>query len=99
MPLKPDPETNQKNYYFLERFQIDFGWILVPSWDPGGSPEMLFGCPEGSWGYLGPKMVLKMVPRGPKRPPGDPETDFDEILIEFCQFFDRFLGDFWSIFV
>ena len=19
----------------------------------GGSPEMIFGCPEGSWGYLG----------------------------------------------
>ena len=29
---------------------MDFGSILGPG---GVSPEMLFGCPEGSWGYLG----------------------------------------------
>ena len=60
---------------------MDFGSILGPR---GGSPEMLFGCPEGSWGYLGAKMVPKMVPRGPKRPPDDPKTDFDQILVDFC---------------
>ena len=44
---------------------------------------LLFGCPEGSWGYLGAKMVPKMVPRGPKRPPDDAKTDFDQILVDF----------------
>ena len=57
-----------------DRFWVDFSSILGPR---GGSPEMLFGCPEESWGYLGAKMVPKMVPRGPKRPPDDAKTDFD----------------------
>ena len=72
-------------------------WLHVGT--QGGSPEMLFGCPEGSWGHLGAKMVPKMVPRGPKRPPDDPKTDFDQILVNFFQFVGRFLMDFWSIFV
>ena len=56
---------------------------------------MLFGCPEGSWGYLGAKMVPKMAPRGPKMPPDDPKTDSDHILMDVV----NFLIDFWSIFV
>ena len=68
---------------FVYRFWLDFGSILGPQ--GGGSPEMLFGCPEG----LG-----KMVPRGPKRPPDDAKTDFDQILVDFCKFFGRFLIDF-----
>ena len=60
---------------------LDGFWLHLGT--QGGSPEMLFGCPEGSWGYLGAKMVPKMVPRGPKRPPDDPKTDFDQILIDF----------------
>ena len=60
----------------------------------GGSPEMLVGCPEGSWGHLGAKMVPRMIPRGPKRPPDDPKTDFDQILIDFYNFFGRFVVDF-----
>ena len=70
----------------------------------GGSPEMLFRCPEGSWGYLGAKMVPKMVPRSPKRPPGDAKTDFDQILMDlnypktdFDQISDGFLSFFWLI--
>ena len=60
---------------------MDFGSILGPR---GGSPEMLLGCPEGSWGYLGAKMVPKMVPRGTKKPPDNPKTDFDQMLVDFC---------------
>ena len=84
MPIKPDPKTNQQKCLLFgrppNRFWADFGSILGPR---GGSPEMLFGCPEGSWGYLGAKMVPKMVPRGPKKPPDDPKTDFDQILVDF----------------
>ena len=89
MPLKSESKTNQKNDCFLGSFQIDFGWILAPSWDSrGGSHEMLVGCPKGSWGHLGAKMVPKIAPRGPKRPPDDPKTNFDQILKDFYQFFD-----------
>ena len=59
------PQNQSKKWLLLgrlpSRFWMDFGSILGPR---GGSPEMLFGCPEGSWGHLGAKMVPKMVPRG-----------------------------------
>ena len=69
---KSNPKTNQKIDFFLEGFQIDFGWMLAPSWDPrgGGHLKCFLGVLRG----LG-----KMVPRGPKSPPDDP--------LVFCYFF------------
>ena len=93
MRIKSNPRANQKIDFFLDGFQIDFGWSLAPSWNPrgGGSPEMHVGCPEGSWGDLGAKMVPKMVPRGTKKLPDNPKTHFDQILLSFVDF----LVDFW----
>ena len=69
-------------------------WLHLGTPGGGCSPEMHFGCPEGSWGDLGAKMVPKMVPRGTKKPPDNPKTHFDQILLSFVDFF----VDFWLIF-
>ena len=89
MCIKSNPKTNQKIDFFLEGFQIDFGWILAPSWDPRGrgSPEMLFGCLEGSW------------QDGPKRPQEPPRRPIGVLsfLVDFWQSFGRFLFESWCV--
>ena len=59
---------------------MDVGSILGPQ-GGGGSPEMLFGCPEGSW------------QDGPKRPQEPPRRPIG-VLLFFWLIFGRVLVDF-----
>ena len=73
MPPKPDHKANNKNVCFLEGLWIDFAWIVAPNLKVQGGvlKWSLAGC-LGSWGPLG----AKMAPRGPQKPPGDPQARF-----------------------
>ena len=98
MRIKSNPKTNQKNDCFLEGFQIDFGWILAPSWDPGGVTWNAFWV---SWRVLGLSWGQDGPQDGPKRPQDAPRRHQDRFRSDFCRFlsifwliFDRFLVDF-----
>ena len=95
MRIKSDPKTNQKNDCFLEGFQVDFGWILAPSWDPGGGHLKCFlGVLRGLGAILGPRWS----PRWSQEAPRGPQTTPRPILIRFWWIFVNCLVDFWWIF-
>ena len=82
MRIKSNPRANQKIDFFLDGFQIDFGWSLAPSWNPrgGGSPEMHFGSQE--------------APRSSQTTPRPILIRFCWVLLIFWLIFGRFLIDF-----
>ena len=89
MCIKSNPKTNQKIDFFLEGFQFDFGWILVPSWDPRGG--VTWNAFWVSWGVLA---------RWSQEAPRAPQTThwcFVIFLVDFWQSFGRFLFESWCV--
>ena len=96
---KIQPQSQSKINFFLDGFQIDFGWSLAPSWNPrGGFTWNAFGV---SWGVLGRSWGQDGPQDGPKRPQDAPRRHQDRFWSDFFRFlsiswliFKRFLVDF-----
>ena len=75
------------------RFWVDFGSILGPR---GVHPKCFLGVLRGLEAILGPRWSPRWSQEAPRSPQTTPKTDFGQILKDFCQFFERFLVNFFD---